>query len=111
MSTYVVKGNAQAVSTGLTANAVVFTTPLTHTFEVTNASSTVYSYVGLFPTNVAATFVHPTVGTSGQGFIIPPNTSKTISLDAGAAYSGNVWAVAITATGSTTTFFTPVIKA
>lgn len=111
MTTFVVKGNAQAISTGTVANAVVFTNPSTHTFEVTNASTTIYSYVGLFTTNIASTFSHPSVGTSGAGFIIPPNTSRTISADVGAAYSGNVWAVAITATGATTTFFTPVIAA
>lgn len=109
--TFIVKGNAQAISTGTVANAVSFITPSTHTFEVTNASSTIYSYVGLFTTNVASTFSHPAVGASGQGFIIAPNQTRTISADVGAAYSGNIWAMAITATGSTTTFFTPVISA
>ena len=102
--------NSQGIVTGITSNVAQFQNCYTNTFRITNASSSVYAYVGVFNSNVATTFNHPTAGgTSGQGVVLVPNESLTISGDFGIhALPGNVWVAAITATGSTTVFATPV---
>jgi hypothetical protein len=84
----------------------------TNTFHITNASSTVYAYVGIFSDYAsAAAMDHPSVGTDGGGTIFAPNESMTLMGNFGAstlATQANVYISAITATGSTSVFFTPV---
>jgi hypothetical protein len=84
----------------------------TTTFHVTNASSTVYAYVGVFQDYAsAAAMDHPSVGTDAGGTILPPNGSFTITGNFGQAQmatQANVYVAAITAVGSTQVFFTPV---
>jgi len=96
---------------GTTANVGNVVTKTT-TFHVTNASSTVYAYVGVFPTYAEALAMdHPSVGTDAGGLILAPNESMTIAGNFGPAQlatQANVYVAAITATGSTSVFFTPV---
>ena len=96
---------------GPTANVANIATK-TNTFHVLNASSTVYTYVGVFPTYAQAIAMdHPTVGTDAGGIPLAPNESMTITGNFGTsllATQANVYVAAITATGSTTVFFTPV---
>ena len=82
----------------------------TNTFNFTNASSTVYAYVGVFPTYAqAAAMDHPTVGTDAGGVIIVPNGSIVVAGNFGLdATQANVYVAAITATGTTQVFATPV---
>ena len=82
----------------------------TNTFNFTNASSTVYAYVGVFPTYAqAAAMDHPTVGSDSGGIPLAPNESMTIAGNFGLpSTQSNVFVSAITAAGSTTVFFTPV---
>ena len=106
-------GNTVALTpaAGTTANVGNVNTRTT-TFHVTNASSTVYAYVGIFPTYAEAIAMdHPSVGTDGGGTILTPNESMTISGNFGPALlatQSNVYVAAITATGTTSVFFTPL---
>ena len=108
-----VTGSTRVLSpaAGTTANVGNVATQ-TNTFHVLNASSTVYAYVGVFPTYAEAIAMdHPTVGVDGGGTIITPNGSETIIGNFGLqtlAGQDNVYVAAITATGSTSVFATPV---
>ena len=107
----IVIGNTVALAPNASniANVANVTTQST-TFSVTNASATVYAYVGVFSTYAAAAAMdHPSVGTDAGGIILPPNGSLTLQGNFGpGAIVGNVYCSAITNTGSTTVFFTPV---
>lgn len=96
---------------GATANVGNVATQ-TNTFHVLNASTTVYAYVGIFPTYAAAVAMdHPTVGTDAGGIPLAPNESMTLIGNFGLktlATQANVFVSAITSTGSTSVFFTPV---
>jgi hypothetical protein len=106
-------GNTKVLnpSGGTTAN-VGNVSSRTNTFHITNASSTVYAYVGVFSDYAsAAAMDHPSVGTDGGGTIFAPNESMTLVGNFGTsllATQSNVYISAITATGSTAVFFTPV---
>jgi len=84
----------------------------TNTFRITNASSTIYAYAGVFNTYAEAIAMdHPAVGTDGGGFILAPNESTTVIANFGLQLlkdQANVYCSAITSTGSTAVFFTPV---
>jgi hypothetical protein len=99
---------------GTTANVGNVATK-TNTFHVLNASSNVspaYCYVGVFPTYAQAIAMdHPTVGTDAGGLPLAPGESMTIVGNFGIqqlADQTNVYVAAITATGTTSVFFTPV---
>jgi len=98
-----------APNAGPTANVANVATRTT-TFNVTNASSTVYAYVGVFNTYADAVAMdHPTVGSDAGGVIIVPNGSILVTANSGQpATESNVYIAAITAVGSTNVFFTPV---
>lgn len=106
-------GNTRALtpSGGTTANVGNVATK-TNTFHVTNASSTVNAYVGVFSTYAQAIAMdHPSVGSDAGGIILTPNESMTIVGNFGTqqlADQSNVYVSAITATGTTAVFFTPV---
>jgi hypothetical protein len=108
----VVVGNSKTLTpaAGTTANVGNVATRST-TFHVLNASSTVYAYVGVFADYTTAIAMdHPTVGTDAGGIPLAPNESMTISGNFGLpSTQANVYVSAITATGSTTVFFTPVV--
>jgi hypothetical protein len=110
---FTVVGNTKVLTPagGTTANVGNVATK-TNTFHITNASSTVYAYVGVFPTYAEAIAMdHPTVGTDGGGTILTPNESMTIIGNFGLqtlAGQANVYISAVTATGSTSVFFTPI---
>ena len=82
----------------------------TNTFYISNASSSVYAYVGVFKTYADAIAMdHPSVGTDGGGVIVTPNSSVTITGNFGINPNpGTVYVSAITNTGSTSVFATPV---
>jgi len=86
----------------------------TNTFHVLNASSTVYTYVGIFNNYTdAAAMDYPTVGSDAGGIPLAPNESMSLAGnfgEAGIPANGNVYVAAITATGSTTVFFTPIAE-
>lgn len=94
---------------GTTANVANVATR-TNTFHVLNASSTVYTYVGVFDNYAAAIAMdYPTVGTDAGGVPLAPNESMTIQGNYNpAAIVSNVYISAITATGTTTVMFTPI---
>lgn len=106
-------GNTRALTPagGATANVGNVATK-TNTFHVSNASSTVNVYVGIFPTYAQAIAMdHPSSGVDAGGTILLPNESMTIVGNFGTAQMAdqtNVYVSAITATGSTSVFFTPV---
>jgi len=108
--TMVVVGNTVALTpaAGPTANVGNVSTRTT-TFHVTNASATVYAYVGIFNSYAAAIAMdHPSVGTDGGGTILTPNESMTITGNFGtSANLSTVYVSAITASGTTSVFFTP----
>jgi len=109
MTTYTIIGNSQAVTTGTTANVVQFNNPTTGTFLIQNLSTTVNAYVGMFSSNVKATFNHPSPGSPAPGVLLQPSQSLTISVNDGpVVLGGNVWLATITATGSTTVYASPV---
>jgi hypothetical protein len=97
---------------GATANVGNVATK-TNTFHVLNASSSVYAYVGIFPTYAEAIAMdHPLVGTDAGGLPLAPNESMTIIGNFGLqtlASQANVFVSAITNTGTTSVFFTPVV--
>lgn len=109
----VVAGNTRVLqpAAGPTANVGNVATKTT-TFHVLNASSTVYAYVGVFSNYADAIAMdHPLVGTDGGGIPLAPNESMTIIGNFGQALmatQANVYVSAITNTGSTSVFFTPV---
>ena len=82
----------------------------TNTFHVLNANASVYTYVGIFPTYAAAAAMdYPGVGVDGGGIPLAPNESMTIVGNFGAAsINSNVYIAAITASGTTAVFFTPI---
>jgi hypothetical protein len=82
----------------------------TNTFHVLNGSSTVYAYVGVFPTYAEAIAMdYPGVGTDAGGIPLAPNESMTIVGNFGAAsINSQVYVSAITATGTTAVLFTPI---
>ena len=84
----------------------------TNTFHVTNASSTVYAYVGVFNNYAdAAAMDYPTANADAGGTILVPNESMTIQGNFGLgalSAQANVYVAAITGTGTTSVFFTPV---
>ena len=82
----------------------------TNTFHFLNASSSVYAYVGVFNTYAAAAAMdHPSIGTDGFGIPMAPNESMTITGNFGINPNpGTVYVSAITATGSTAVFATPI---
>jgi len=110
MSLLVTGATKALAPTGGIASNVGNIATRTTTFNVTNASSTVYAYVGVFNNySDAVAMDHPTVGADAGGVIIVPNGSITITAANGLpATQANVYIAAITATGSTTVFFTPV---
>lgn len=81
----------------------------TNTFHITNASTSVYAYVGVFNNYTAAAAMdHPSVGTDGGGVIVTPNSTITLTGNFGTtANTSTVYVSAITATGSTSVFATP----
>jgi len=104
-------GNTVALTpAGATTANVANVATRTNTFHITNASSSVYAYVGIFPTYAAAIAMdHPSVGTDGGGTIITPNGSLTITGNFGTTgETSTVYVAAVTATGSTSVFATPV---
>ena len=82
----------------------------TNTFHFLNASTTVYAYVGVFKTYAAAAAMdHPTLGTDGAGVPLSPNESMTIVGNFGINPNPQtVYVAAITATGNTNVFATPI---
>ena len=98
-----------APAAGPTANVGNVVTQ-TNTFHVLNASTTVYTYVGIFPTYAAALAMDfPGSGSDGGGIPLAPNESMTIVGNFGAAsINSQVYVAAITGTGSTAVFFTPI---
>jgi len=94
---------------GVTANVANVATA-TNTFHFLNASSSVYGYVGVFPTYAQAIAMdHPTAGADATGVPMAPNQSITITGNFGINPNpGNVFVAAITATGSTSIFATPI---
>ena len=106
-----VSGNSTVLtpSGGALANVANVVTR-TNTFNFTNASSTVYAYVGVFNTYAAAAAMdHPEVGTDAGGVIIVPNGSICIAGNFNqTATQANVYVSAITKTGATSVFATPV---
>lgn len=82
----------------------------TNTFHFLNASASVYAYVGVFKTYAAAAAMdHPTAGTDGAGVPLAPNESMTVVGNFGINPNpGNVFVAAITSTGSTSVFATPI---
>lgn len=84
----------------------------TNTFHVLNASSTVYTYVGVFNNYAAAAAMdYPSAAGDAGGIPLAPNESMTVTGNfgtAGLATNANVYVSAITATGTTSVFFTPV---
>lgn len=82
----------------------------TNTFHFLNASSSVYAYVGVFKTYAEAIAMdYPTLGTDGAGLPMAPNESMTVVGNFGINPNpGTVYVAAITATGSTSVFATPV---
>ena len=98
-----------APNSGATANVANVTTRTT-TFHVLNASSTVYAYVGVFDNYTTAIAMdHPLVGADATGIPLAPNESMTITGNFGtSANISTVYVSAITNTGTTSVFFTPV---
>jgi hypothetical protein len=96
-------------SGGVLANVANVTTR-TNTINFTNASSSVYAYVGVFPTYAqAAAMDHPSIGTDAGGVIIVPNGSIVVAGNWNQSPSqSTVYVAAITATGTTQVFATPV---
>lgn len=94
---------------GTTANVGNVSTRST-TFHVLNASTTVYAYVGVFDNYTTAIAMdHPQVGADATGIPLAPNESMTITGNFGtSANTATVYVSAITATGTTAVFFTPV---
>ena len=82
----------------------------TNTFHFLNASASVYAYVGVFKTYAEAIAMdHPTAGADATGIPFAPNESMTITGNFGINPNpGNVFVAAITATGSTSVFATPI---
>jgi hypothetical protein len=82
----------------------------TNTFHFLNASSTVYAYVGVFNNYTAANaMIYPATGVSGGGLPMAPNESMTVIGNFGINPNpGNVFIAAITASGTTAVFATPV---
>lgn len=94
---------------GVTANVGNVATR-TNTFHIANPSTTVNAYVGVFATYAEAIAMdHPSVGADAGGLIITPGESMVLSGNFGAAsISSTVYVSAITASGTTSIFFTPV---
>jgi hypothetical protein len=108
MSSITVVGNGQAITTGTTANVVLFQNSVSNTFDITNASTTVYAYVGVFNSNVQTSFHHPSVGSANIGLVLTPGQTRTVTGNFNQGEPGNVWVASITNTGSTTVFATPI---
>ena len=109
-----VAGSTRVLSPAAAATANVGNVATkTNTFHILNASSTVYAYVGVFPTYAeAAAMDHPLVGTDAGGIPLAPNESMTVIGNFGLktlADQANVYVSAITNTGTTSVFFTPVV--
>ena len=98
-----------APAAGPTANVGNVTTQ-TNTFHVLNASATVYTYVGVFPTYAAALAMdYPGVGADAGGIPLAPNESMTLTGNFGAgSINSQIYVSAITAVGTTSVFFTPI---
>ena len=98
-----------APAAGATANVANVATRST-TFHVLNASATVYTYVGVFNDyNTALAMDYPSVAGDAGGIPLAPNESMTITGNFGQpSTAANVYVSAITATGTTSVFFTPV---
>jgi len=85
----------------------------TNTFHILNASSSVYAYVGVFSNYADAIAMdYPGAGTDLGGLPLAPNESMTVIGNFGLgtlATQANVYVAAVTASGSSTVFFTPVV--
>lgn len=104
------KGNTHVIPAGTTSANVANVATSTNTFNFLNASSSVYAYVGVFNTYAsAAAMTHPVAGTPGPGVPIAPNQTATITGDFGINPNpGTVYVAAITSTGTTNVFATPI---
>ena len=102
-------GNGVAITTTTTV-AVANIATGTNTFRFVNANASVYSYVGVFKTYAeAAAAHHPVAGTPGNLMLVAPNESVNLVGNFGINPNpGTVYVSSITATGSTTVFFTPL---
>jgi len=112
MSITAVGGTVRLAPAGAATANVGNVASKTNTFHVLNASSSVYAYVGLYPTYADAIAMDfPGSGTDLGGVPLAPNESMTIVGNFGTstlASQANVFVSAITASGSTAVFFTPV---
>ena len=100
-----------APAAGSTAN-VGNVVSKTNTFHVLNANASVYAYVGVFSNYADAIALdYPGVGADNNGIPLAPNESMTIMGNFGLqslSDQANVYVSAITYTGTTSVFFTPV---
>lgn len=104
------KGKTVVIPAGTAAANVANVATGTNTFHILNASSTIYAYVGVFNTFTAAnTMDHPSTGVDGFGIPLAPNESMTITGNFGINPNpGTVYVSAITASGTTNIFATPI---
>ena len=109
MSAIIPIGKTVALSATTTV-AVANVATNTNTFHFLNASSSGYSYVGVFSTYAAAAAMdHPSTGTDGFGIPMAPNESTTIRGNFGTTGDTSVvYVAAITATGTNSVFATPI---
>jgi len=108
MSSITVVGSGQVITTGTTANVALFQDSISNTFDITNASTSVYAYVGVFNSNVKGTFNHPVAGSANIGLVLTPGQTRTVTGNFNSGEPGNVWVASITASGSTTVIATPI---
>jgi hypothetical protein len=108
MSSIIVVGNSQFITTGTTANVVLFQNSISNTFDITNISTTVNAYVGVFNSNVKTSFNHPTAGSANIGLALSPGQTRTVTGNFNQGEPGNVWVATITSSGSTNIVATPI---
>ena len=103
MSGLISQGNSQSVSAGTVVKVMTFPNCNTSTFDITNANTSAFSYVGVFRSNAAAYAMnHPTAGSAigGQAMVIPPGQSKVIAGNFKANINDAVYVAAITTTSN-----------
>jgi len=105
-------GKTVVVACGTAAANVANVATNTTTFHITNGSSTVYAYVGVFKTYAEAVAMdHPSAGTDGFGAILTPNESMSIQGNFGLPSTQTmVYVAGITSTGNTNIYATPIAE-
>jgi len=108
MSSIIAQGNSYYIAGTTSAAHTTIVAPVTNTFQFTNTDSANVAFVGVFNSNLGATFGHPGTNSPNVGIAVTPRSSLIVTGNFAAQNTANVTISVITASGTTPVYVTPV---